>query len=67
MSARVRCPECGYDAHANARGEVLLHTTPATGGKPRRDPGAFFGMPDVPVPAYVPAKICPGSTRGARP
>lgn len=67
MIEKVTCRTCGHPAYRNSRGEILAHTTPATGGKTRGSGmSGWYGMPAMPSPSYVPARICEGSTRGAR-
>lgn len=58
---KVRCAVCGAEVYRDAKGRILMHTTAAMGGeRPARmslfDPGMD----------YVPAKVCDGSSRGAR-
>jgi hypothetical protein len=55
----VACPVCGHQVYRNARGQILGHTTPASGGRNERGYGD--------ASTYRPAEKCPGSTPGARP
>lgn len=65
------CPICNAPVFANARRQILAHTTAASGGK-RRDEtnagvlGNIYGLPSESAP-YHAARVCDGSVIGARP
>lgn len=50
--AYVKCGTCKQQAFANARGQILIHTTTVYGGS--------FGQRPIAV-------VCNGATKGARP
>lgn len=58
MITRTRCTVCNGEVYRNARGQILAHTTAASGG---RSPNGYSSK------RYQPAEFCSGSTPGARP
>jgi len=59
---KTKCEICGGEAFMNARGQILAHTTAATGGKP--GPGMWWAPSSTP---YKPAEICGSFRPGVRP
>lgn len=58
MTGFVICPRCGGKAFRNAKGKLLAHTTPATGGT-RVERNGWSGLlqPIYSTP-YVHAEVC---------